>query len=523
MTRRCSQCGGNGHNLRTCPERTRGLGVRRVVSMSALNENAEHLGASSEEGEPVELLEEDEFEGPAAEGGVAARGEYASDLGGAGGRIERKKGVPWSEEEHRLFLLGLQKLGKGDWRGISRHFVLTRTPTQVASHAQKYFIRQSNLNKRKRRSSLFDIVGGPEVGQGASAGGGADGFKGSGLGLQAPMFGAPNFATLLLQGAAASYGLAQNSAAFAALPGAGAVGGGAAAASVAGRLADVRLGRNGDATASVSGRDAVSLSLGLAHGLGLGSMPPPAAALGSAPPFGAAGSLGMFGATPAVTASAGSTSPTAAQLAGQANFMPMLWPGGSLNADDALAAVLQTPHLARVAYLASSLGVNPTLFRPTAARATAATWMMVRSASMPNLSDMVDDDDDEDALPPLRPPPPRSPLGQPPEASVAVKEEEGKPPSGGGDDSQMGEAVAEAIAAGLAAAGVRCSAEVGGGSSGSNSSGSDSPQKRTPSPDSGSERRAGMSDGVTPADPPADVAAAATAAGAPTPALACTS
>lgn len=71
---------------------------------------------------------------------------------------ERKKGVPWSEDEHRLFLAGLQKLGKGDWRGISRNFVTSRTPTQVASHAQKYFLRQGNLNKRKRRSSLFDIV-----------------------------------------------------------------------------------------------------------------------------------------------------------------------------------------------------------------------------------------------------------------------------------------------------------------------------------------------------------------------------
>jgi hypothetical protein len=50
---------------------------------------------------------------------------------------------------------------QGDWRGISRHFVHSRTPTQVASHAQKYFIRQNNLNKRKRRSSLFDIVPSP--------------------------------------------------------------------------------------------------------------------------------------------------------------------------------------------------------------------------------------------------------------------------------------------------------------------------------------------------------------------------
>ena len=68
-------------------------------------------------------------------------------------------GIPWTEEEHKLFLLGLEKVGKGDWRGISRNFVKTRTPTQVASHAQKYFIRKSNLNRRgRRRSSLFDIT-----------------------------------------------------------------------------------------------------------------------------------------------------------------------------------------------------------------------------------------------------------------------------------------------------------------------------------------------------------------------------
>ena len=67
-------------------------------------------------------------------------------------------GTPWTEEEHRMFLLGLQKLGKGDWRGISRNYVNTRTPTQVASHAQKYFIRQSNVSRRKRRSSLFDMI-----------------------------------------------------------------------------------------------------------------------------------------------------------------------------------------------------------------------------------------------------------------------------------------------------------------------------------------------------------------------------
>eukprot|EP00002_Diphylleia_rotans_P036171 TRINITY_DN793_c0_g2_i3.p1 TRINITY_DN793_c0_g2~~TRINITY_DN793_c0_g2_i3.p1 ORF type:complete len:260 (-),score=55.31 TRINITY_DN793_c0_g2_i3:315-1094(-) len=71
---------------------------------------------------------------------------------------ERKKAIPWSSEEHRQFLLGLQKHGKGDWRNISRNFVRTRTPSQVASHAQKYFMRQKGTApKDRRRSSIHDM------------------------------------------------------------------------------------------------------------------------------------------------------------------------------------------------------------------------------------------------------------------------------------------------------------------------------------------------------------------------------
>lgn len=71
---------------------------------------------------------------------------------------ERKKGVPWTEDEHRRFLMGLERHGKGDWRNISRNYVITKTPTQVASHAQKYYARQLSEGKEKRRPSIHDIT-----------------------------------------------------------------------------------------------------------------------------------------------------------------------------------------------------------------------------------------------------------------------------------------------------------------------------------------------------------------------------
>ncbi|KAI8555905.1 hypothetical protein RHMOL_Rhmol05G0211300 [Rhododendron molle] len=54
--------------------------------------------------------------------------------------------------------MGIKKYGKGDWRNISRNFVTSRTPTQVASHAQKYFIRHHLGGRDKRRSSIRDIT-----------------------------------------------------------------------------------------------------------------------------------------------------------------------------------------------------------------------------------------------------------------------------------------------------------------------------------------------------------------------------
>ncbi|GAB2224461.1 hypothetical protein Droror1_Dr00005222 [Drosera rotundifolia] len=84
-----------------------------------------------------------------AKGGISLRRQTSV--------VKRKRGVPWTDEEHRLFLKGLEKCGKGDWRNISRLHVPSKTPAQVASHAQKYFRRiDSSTPVQKRRYSIHD-------------------------------------------------------------------------------------------------------------------------------------------------------------------------------------------------------------------------------------------------------------------------------------------------------------------------------------------------------------------------------
>lgn len=64
----------------------------------------------------------------------------------------------------RLLLAGLKQYGKGNWKSISKNYVRSRTPTQVASHAQKFFNRlNSSKTKGERRPSIHDIreINGP--------------------------------------------------------------------------------------------------------------------------------------------------------------------------------------------------------------------------------------------------------------------------------------------------------------------------------------------------------------------------
>ncbi|KAG5585129.1 hypothetical protein H5410_045563 [Solanum commersonii] len=77
-------------------------------------------------------------------------------LNGEEGLLGQTRNTCWS------FLRVLDIYGKGDWKSITRHCVITRTAMQVATPAQKYFKRVEANNKGIRRARakprVLDII-----------------------------------------------------------------------------------------------------------------------------------------------------------------------------------------------------------------------------------------------------------------------------------------------------------------------------------------------------------------------------
>ncbi|KAK3162599.1 hypothetical protein QOZ80_1BG0091400 [Eleusine coracana subsp. coracana] len=72
---------------------------------------------------------------------------------------ERKKPEKWTEQEHNLFLEGLEKYGTGKWKTMSSEYLTTKSASEIASHHQKY---RKRLEQRKRngckRASIHDVT-----------------------------------------------------------------------------------------------------------------------------------------------------------------------------------------------------------------------------------------------------------------------------------------------------------------------------------------------------------------------------
>ncbi|PKI54859.1 hypothetical protein CRG98_024742 [Punica granatum] len=67
---------------------------------------------------------------------------------------ERKKVVSWTEDDHRIFLLGLHFIASGPkkWKTMSKYLLPNKGTSEIASHAQKYHKRQERKEETLRKS-----------------------------------------------------------------------------------------------------------------------------------------------------------------------------------------------------------------------------------------------------------------------------------------------------------------------------------------------------------------------------------
>ena len=72
----------------------------------------------------------------------------------------QSKRMRWTDEEHQLFLEGIKQFGKGATanRQISETFVTTKTPSQVASHAQKHYLKANGPSAPLEDSAMNNVA-----------------------------------------------------------------------------------------------------------------------------------------------------------------------------------------------------------------------------------------------------------------------------------------------------------------------------------------------------------------------------
>ncbi|CAL5197382.1 unnamed protein product [Lathyrus oleraceus] len=61
--------------------------------------------------------------------------------------------IPWSQQEHDLFVMGLIEYGNGKWSKIAKHYICNKTPQQVQCYARSFFkyLPASYVHRFKRK------------------------------------------------------------------------------------------------------------------------------------------------------------------------------------------------------------------------------------------------------------------------------------------------------------------------------------------------------------------------------------